>query len=145
MRSMELGMVAMLLLASLSACMNTPERGVTQPITANADIVQLLDYLRQRGVTLQNPEESRAAFLYPVPGVAYRLDSGWLHIHLFPNAQATEQRVNRIPREMTPSVIDWVDKPHFYRCKSTIVLYLGTNVQIMQALTEFCGIEFAGS
>jgi hypothetical protein len=38
-----------------------------------------------------------------------------------------------------------VDKPHFYRCKSTIVLYLGTNAQVTQALTEFCGAEFAGS
>jgi hypothetical protein len=118
---------------------------VDTSITTNTDVAQLLDYLRQRGIPLQNPEGSRAAFLYPVPGIAYRLDSGWFYIHLFPDAQAAEQRASQMPPEMTPSVIDWVDKPHFYRCKSTIVLYLGTNAQVTQALTEFCGAEFAGS
>ncbi len=49
-----------------------------------------------------------------------------------------------MPPEMTPSVVDWVNQPHFYRCLSTIVLYLGDKIQITQALTEFCGSEFAG-
>lgn len=117
---------------------------VDAAILENADVVQLLEYLRKRGLTLQNPEASRAAFLYPVPGIVYRLERGWLHIHLFSSVLAAEQRASQMLPEMTPSVIDWVDKPHFYRCKSIIVLYLGTNVEIRQALNEFCGVEFAG-
>jgi hypothetical protein len=163
-RSAQLSIVILILLWSLSACVTKPsEMGalpqvtamphptvqsplqVDTSITTNSDVAQLLNHLRQRGIPLQNPEGSRAAFLYPVPGIAYHFESGWLHIHPFPSAQAAEQRANQMLPEMTPSVIDWVDKPHFYHCKSTIVLYLGTNAQVTQALTEFCGAEFAGS
>ncbi len=163
MRPIQLCLTAMLCLWSLAACASLPEKAATLPatatpestipllspadptITANADVVQLLDHLKQRGISVGDPQASRAAFLYPIPGVAYEFDGGRLYVHLFPNAQAAQQRANQIPPEMTPSVIDWVDKPHFYRCKSTIVLYLGTNARVMQALTEFCGAEFAGS
>ncbi len=114
-------------------------------VTANADLVSLLDYMKQRGIVPKNPHESRAALLYPVPGVAYEIDGEWLYVHPFPSVQAAEQRAKQMPPEMTPSVMDWVNKPHFYRCKSVIVLYLGVKTQITQALTEFCGGEFAGS
>lgn len=118
---------------------------VDSTVIANGDVVQLLDLLRQRGITLENPDDSRAAFLYPVRGVFYRVDSGWLALHPFPSPQAAERRARAIPREQSRSIIDWVDQPHFYRCKSTLVLYLGRDARIMQALTGFCGPEFAGS
>ncbi len=142
----------------LSACAGAPSPAPTPPesvigtpaptnptVAANADVVALVDYLKQRGITARDPEESRAAYLYPVPGVAYKLDGGWLFVHPFPSPQAAEARARQLPPELTPSVVDWVDKPHFYRCKSTLVLYLGTSTQILQALAEFCGAQFAGS
>lgn len=135
----------------------TPTFGPTQPheptitpvpadpaVLANPDVVQLLDSLRARGISVGGPQESRAAFLYPVQGVAYAFTRGWLHIHPFPNAQAAQARAKQIPAEMTPSIVDWVAPPHFYLCKSAIALYLGTDAQVMRALSDFCGAEFAG-
>ncbi len=127
-----------------------PEPTVAAPapanatVTANADVVSLVNFMKQRGIALDNPHESRAAFLYPVPGVVYEMGREGLYIHLFPSAQDADRRARQMPTEMTPSVIDWINKPHFYRCQSMIVLYLGTNAQITQALAEYCGTEFAG-
>ncbi len=148
--------IAALLGLGLSACGGAPSTAPTPPepligtpalvnqtVAANADVVALVDYLKQRGITARDPEESRAAYLYPVPGVAYKLDGGWLFIHPFPSPQAAETRARQLPPELTPSVVDWVDKPHFYRCKSTLVLYLGTDAKTLQALAEFCGAQFA--
>ncbi len=153
-----------LLLLALAACMNdsqkglalqsappTPESAIASPapvdpsIVHNAEVVRLVNALEQRGITVQNPEESRAAYLYPVPGAFYRMNDGYLYIHPFPSAEGARQRAEQIPAQMTPSVIDWVAKPHYYRCNSALVLYGGTNTTVIQTLTELCGPEFAGS
>jgi hypothetical protein len=105
----------------------------------------LIDDLRQHGIALENPEASQISFLYPVPGVAYRIDRGGLAIHPFPNREAAEKRANEIPSELTrPSTGNWVDQPHFYRCKSILVLYLGRDAHVLHALNESCGPPFAG-
>ncbi len=172
MRGIQIVVLGVLMLSSLAACASSaqeglglgpteapivetgtlgPEPALPSPapadpsVTQNADVIRLLDGLRQRGLTLGNPEESRAAFIYPVPGVAYRLSGGWLHIHPFPNVAAAIQHVRQLPAQLTPTLAEWVAPPHFYRCESAIVLYLGNNAAVMQALGELCGAEFAGS
>ncbi len=115
-------------------------------VLANPEVIGLLDVLRRHGIALENPSESRVAFLYPVPGAAYRVGRGGLAFHPFPNREAAEKRANEILNELTrPSLGEWVDQPHFYRCQSTLVLYLGKDARVMQALEESCGPPFAGS
>lgn len=70
--------------------------------------------------------------------VAYRLDDGWLHIHLCPSTDATQQKAAQIPDEVSKSIIDWVDTPHLFLCDEIIVLYPGKSARVTQALTELC-------
>ncbi len=114
-------------------------------VLAHPEVIALLDHLRQHGIALENPEASRISFLYSVPGIAYRIGRGGLAIHPFPNREAAEQRASEIPNELArPSLGEWVDQPHFYRCPSTLVLYLGRDAKVMEALEEQCGPPFAG-
>jgi hypothetical protein len=119
---------------------------VDASVLANPEVMALIDDLRQHGIALENPEASQISFLYPVPGVAYRMGRGGLAIHPFPNREAARKRANEIPSELArPSTGNWVDQPHFYRCQSTLVLYMGRDAKVMEALEEQCGPPFAGS
>lgn len=116
---------------------------VDASVLANPEVMALIDDLRQHGIVLENPEASQISFLYPVPGVAYRIDRGGLAIHPFPDRMAAEKRASEIPGELTrPSLGDWVDQPHFYRCQSALVLYLGRDARVLQALDDECGPPF---
>lgn len=41
--------------------------------------------------------------------------------------------------------IEWVSYPHFYKSENMIVLYVGENLEIIQALEEFMGPQFTGN
>ncbi len=114
-------------------------------VLANPDVIRVLDDLKQRGISVGEPHESRAAFLYPVEGAAYTFAQGWLHIHPHANAQAAEERASQIPSELARSIADWIAPLHYFRCQSVIALYLGSDIQVMQALTDLCGPEFAST
>jgi hypothetical protein len=103
------------------------------------DVEPLLSELRARGHALEGPEESEAAFLHPEPGIAYRLgERSWLHLHLFPNEDVAQVRADSIPQELSNAIIDWVARPHFYRCGRVIALYLGTDEDVQQILEQQC-------
>ncbi|MEA3377059.1 MAG: hypothetical protein U9R72_12775 [Chloroflexota bacterium] len=103
------------------------------------DIAPLLAALRRCGQTLEGPEGSQAALLAPEPGIAYRLgERSWLHFHVFPDEQLAQVRADRIPHEMSNTIVDWVAPPHFYRCGRVIALYLGTDGDVEAVLNQGC-------
>ena len=42
------------------------------------------------------------------------------------------------------SMIFWVEPPHFFRSETAIVLYVGENPTVIEALTSVLGPQFAG-
>lgn len=113
-------------------------------ILANTDLNALLDYLRQRGIAIGEANESRAHTLYPVPGVAFQLSNGNLYVHPFPDSATARARALQIPPELTPTLADWIAPPHWFKCRSALVLYLGSDTSVLGYLSEYCGNEFAG-
>jgi len=109
----------------------------------HSTIAPLLDALAQQGFALDAPEQSHAIMLYPEPGIAYRVAEGWLHLHLFPDAQITQVRADSIAHELPHPIIDWAASPHFFRCEAVIALYLGDDARVIEALAGFCGESFA--
>lgn len=103
------------------------------------DIAPLLANLEGVGVVLGEPEESRAALLYPEPGIAYALgDAGWLHLHRFPSVAIAEVRAASIVQDARNAIIDWVAPPGFYRCGRVIALYLGVDAGVKDVLLSRC-------
>jgi len=105
----------------------------------HSHVASLLRALRAQGYTLDEPEESRAALLYPEPGIVYQLDEhSWLHLHLFSSERAARVRADAIAQDLPHAAIDWVAPPHFYRFGRVIVLYLGDDQVFQQALAQHC-------
>ena len=42
------------------------------------------------------------------------------------------------------TMVSWVAPPHFFRTESAIVLYVGENHDVIDALTSVLGPQFAG-
>lgn len=42
------------------------------------------------------------------------------------------------------AAIDWISYPYFFKAENMIVLYVGENTEIIQALEELLGPKFAG-
>ncbi len=112
-------------------------------LPAHPVIAPLLGALRQRGVTLGAPEQSRAAYLYPEPGIVYAIGDGWLHLHLFPDAAITQVRADYIVHDLPNYPPNWVTPPHFYRCGVMMALYLGDDAAVMDTLATACGVPVA--
>ena len=105
---------------------------------------QILDDLRTAQITLTFLGPSRAMWLSNAPGAAYKLDTGWLHIHAYPDTAVAQATAARIPPTADTGMTDWVDVPHFFRCDSLIILYLGREQRVLEILETHCGAQFAG-
>jgi hypothetical protein len=92
--------------------------------------------------------ESREAFPFLSPRAA-RLSIAGEDVHVFEYATADRaaEEASRIPPAGSPigsHQIAWIDPPRFYRKDQLIVLYIGTNLDVVRALDEVLGQPFAG-
>ncbi len=108
-------------------------------------VIKLIEDLRQRGIELKPSGESRAEFLADAPGQSYQVGPGWLHLHLYPGTEAASAKQAPVRQGLNNPVADWVAPPHAFQCGQVIAVYFGTDEQLIKALTELCGPQFAGS
>lgn len=110
-----------------------------ESLSEDPDIAPLLADLDRAGVVRGDAEESRAALLYPEPGIAYALgEAGWLHLHRYPSVAIAEVRAASIAQDARNAIIDWVAPPGFYRCGRVIALYLGVDDGVKHVLLSRC-------
>lgn len=105
-------------------------------------VVQLMAELQGRGIEPQPLDPSLIGALQDAPGQGYRLGNGWLHVHVYADAQAARGATSKVVQQLHSPLMDWVDRPHFFRHDRLIVLYLGRDQQVIDALTELCGEPF---
>ena len=64
---------------------------------------------------------------------------------------ATEKAMNEEAAKVSPdgtsvgnSKVSWIEPPHFYKVGRILVLYIGTDSNVINALGEIIGPQFAG-
>jgi hypothetical protein len=60
------------------------------------------------------------------------------------DAEAQAKLVDPRGDSVGTTMVNWVDAPHFYRGGKLIVLYVGTNQDVIKALEDVLGPQFAG-
>lgn len=119
-----------------------------ESIAANPAVVQILQALVSQGIQPQLVGASSIEWLLPEPGIGYRLTENptqeRLYVHVYADAAAAAAKAASIPKRADTGATDWIDVPHFFQCDAVIALYLGTNDQVLSALTKTCGPQFAG-
>jgi len=118
--------------------------GTVKTIESDGLFLQFRANLEERNVELTSPDISSVAWLNAAPGVAYRVGDYWMNVHLYSVAAAAQENADRIPAGADSGMSDWVAPPHFFLCDRIIALYLGQDQNVIAALTEVCGPQFAG-
>jgi len=107
--------------------------------------------LESHGVTPTSPQ-------YEPPGVlqveskAYTVPGGVLHVFKFADAVAAKEAAARVQPggymvRSTSGInqaVDWAAPPHWYRDGKEIAVYIGTESEVIDALGEVAGQQFAG-
>jgi hypothetical protein len=115
---------------------------IVNTVVSDPLVIRIVTGLQQRGFPIQALDVSRVALLQAAPGQAYKLGEGWLHIHLYASVEPAIADVETISGALKNFNPDWVAPPHFFQCDKLIVLYLGVEEQVVQALTDICAPPF---
>jgi hypothetical protein len=88
-----------------------------------------------------------------VPSTAYEVPGGTLHVFTFPDEQSAKAGAARVqPDGYTVQTtmginqaVDWAAPPHWYRQGKEVAVYLGKSQQVLDALEQAAGPQFAGA
>jgi len=107
--------------------------------------------LQDRGLKLAGPTFEPSGPL-GVASTVYRIGKSEVHVFRFGSGERAREAAAGIGADgytiVTKSVAvqaDWFAPPHWFRAGREIVLFLGTDDEVMDGLEEAAGPQFAGS
>jgi hypothetical protein len=144
---------ALILVMTTAACdfpmLFGGEDGVSPTPTLQQDMLLtnpsvLRNRLSIMGLNAEMGEAVMQPFLQ-VPGQILHVNGEDVQVYEYANeAAAAADAVQISPDGSLPTIIiDWISTPHFYRFGNLIVLYVGTNSEILAALESILGSQFA--
>lgn len=115
------------------------------------DHVSLIDALRGKGWTVEPVGAVEQPFLQGM-GTTLRISGGELQQPAelqsfeYDDLAVAASDAEQIDPDGNPrtTMITWIAPPHFFRKEQVIVIYLGTDAAVLDALTELLGPQFAG-
>jgi hypothetical protein len=149
---MNRSLITISLLFVLTAwIMGCVEDGQQAPITSHGgpveDYVSLVDNLRASSLTVEPAGEISQPF-FSVEGQLITVNgSDTVQVFEYTDAAAADAEASQVAPDGlsvgTTSIL-WVATPHFYKKGKLIVLYVGDNTIVTDALTSLLGPQFAG-
>lgn len=118
---------------------------VSHPRGEVSNLVGLVDALRAKGLTVE-PAGPVSQPFFDVEGTRLQVDGTEVQVFEFADAAAAQATIAQLGPDGNPPtmIIDWVGPPHFYQAGRIVVLYVGEEAQVIQALTEIVGRQVAG-
>jgi len=112
------------------------------PIT---DMNSLIVALRSNGLTVETAGTVSQPF-FDVQGTQVRVQDADVQVFEFADAEAANAAVALLGPDGNPRtmMIEWVAPPHFYQAGRLVVLYVGDDAVMTQALTDVLGAQVAG-
>ncbi len=146
--------VVMLALLALGGCAQEP--GVVAgansqlPVESHGgpviNYISLVDVLRAEGATVEPAGDVEQVF-FPVKGQIITVNGHEVQVFEFPDAKgpaAVVPTINASGDAIGTTMVTWVEPPHFYSAGRIIVLYVGSDAAILEALEAVVGPQFAG-
>ena len=84
---------------------------------------------------------------FSVAGKVLLLNGEELQVYEYPAMEAAEAEAASVSGDgsmLGTAVFDWTSTPHFFRSGNLIVVYVGENQSVIQALQSLLGTQFAG-
>jgi hypothetical protein len=106
----------------------------------------LLSALRDSGLEPRQVDRITQAF-FTVPATVYQIRGGELQVYEFPNEKRVAREAETVSADgvsVGTSKVLWMAPPHFFRTGALLVLYLGSDEQVLDILRAKIGPQFAG-
>lgn len=109
------------------------------------DMNSLIEALRASGITVEEAGTVSQPF-FDVEGTQLRVQGADVQVFEFSDDEAAQAAVATLGPDGNPPtmMIEWVAPPHFYQAGRLVVLYVGDDAAITQALTDTLGPQVAG-
>jgi len=136
----------------LAACASQPPAAETPDIETGSGISSIAGFddlvaaLEAAGAQVESAGEIEQAFL-SAPGQIIKLNGTDVQVFEYATPEVAEAEAGTISPDGTSTnttMITWVDAPHFYRSGRLIVLYVGSDEEIISLLEGVLGPQFAG-
>jgi hypothetical protein len=114
--------------------------------TSISDLASLVDGLVAAGVTAETGDDVTQQFFSPT-GQIIRVNGEDVQVFEYESAEAAEEEAALVSEDgssIGTTMVTWVNTPHFYRAGNLIVLYVGENEAVVDALESLLGEQFAG-
>jgi hypothetical protein len=136
----------LLLVACAPAATEPADTSVDEPVAVShgneiGDYVDLVDALRTGGAIVDPAGEIEQPF-FSVGGQLITLDGGDVQVFEYTDADAAAADAALISPDGSSvglSMINWMAKPHFYAMDRIIVLYVGDDDAVVEALNGVLG------
>jgi hypothetical protein len=123
----------------------TGPTAVSHPTTAVTDLVSFIDAAQASGLSVSQSGTVSQPF-FAVEGTVVTVDGADVQVFEFADAEDAQAAVAALGPDGNPPtmMIEWVAPPHFYQAGRLVVLYLGDDPELLQALSDLLGPQVAG-
>ena len=133
----------------------TPKEDVQTPddqlVRIGRGTVELMDPLLATGAQVKVTGEVVSEGIFSVDGRVFEVNGERVQVMDYGDANALNVEAAGISPDGSSvathgqaSMVLWVAPPHFFRTDTAIVLYVGDNSEVIEALTSVMGPQFAG-
>jgi len=134
-------------IAAALACDSSPAKP-GNPAAPGPETIQLLAALQRNGATAEVAEIMRLEVMpFSVPAVRVLVNGSNVHVFEYATvavADAEAAGVSADGSSIGATQVLWVSTPHFFRGSRLIVLYVGMDPMVIEALASLLGPQFAG-
>jgi hypothetical protein len=106
----------------------------------------LIDDLRAMGVAVEPAGEVSQPF-FSVKGRVIRINGDIVQVFEYDNAEAVDDEASLVSPDgsrVGTTMVTWVATPHFYKKDMLIVIYVGGDNDVINALERVLGKQYAG-
>ena len=142
----RLPFILIFLMAAMSLVACRVSLSSPQPAPA-ADLVTFIDSLRASGASVELGEAVDQPF-FSAPGKTIILNGEDVQVFQYLGVATAKTQAALVALDgntIGASKPTWMESPHFFRQGKLLVLYIGSNDQVLKMLTTVLGRQFAGN
>lgn len=126
----------------LAACGAAGDSGASESDSA-MNYASFLSYLQEAGFQVEETGVVSQPFT-TTEAKTLTINSGEMQVFEFADQPTAEAQISAFQEYFDTSMVMWIAPPHFYQTGRIIILYLGDNAEIIQAMESIAGGQFAG-
>ena len=111
-----------------------------------SDYTRLIEGLKSTSASVEPGESISQPFFTP-QGQVIKINGEDVQVFEYVSEEEVLKEAMQVSADgssVGTTIITWIDTPHFYQSGKIIVLYVGSNQEVIEHLTELLGPQFAG-